>query len=60
MPKELKKGVELINHGFMISACCKAKIKLNPVEWSSPFHVKTWQPWCLKCETICFIEKVEN
>lgn len=31
------------------SKCCGAKVKMNPIEWSSPYHVKTWQLWCLKC-----------
>ncbi len=51
---------EEIDKGFFISDCCKKKIKLNPVEWSTPSHVKTWQPWCLECRKICKIERISK
>ncbi|MBA7665292.1 hypothetical protein ES703_73362 [subsurface metagenome] len=50
----------LITQSNALSVCCKAKIKMNPVEWASPYHVKTWEFWCLKCEKKCEAEKIEN
>lgn len=42
----------------VFSVCCKAEVKLNPIEWASLYHVEKWQAWCLKCGEPCkFKEK---
>jgi len=33
---------ERLKRKIPFSSCCKARVKLNPIEWSSPSRVKTW------------------
>lgn len=53
---EQAKTNTLVTQSNAVSVCCKAKIKVNPIEWESPHYVKSWDFWCLKCEKKCEAE----
>ena len=55
-----KASTILITQSNAISVCCKAKIKMNPIEWESPYYVKSWEFWCLKCQKKCEAEKIKG
>ena len=58
--KMSKKTNVLITQSNAVSVCCKAKIKMNPVEWESPYYIKSFEFWCLKCQKKCEAEKIKN